>query len=358
LNFRPKGLLLTLPETYPMRIIFTALFFTATTAVFSQTDSATIFLQRGLEEKAKGRVMEQYKALDKAYGYNKTNKQVVQELADVLVALRRYPQARDKYLELEKLGGATSATYKQLMEISFNMRQFDDATKYANALKKQDPSQKVAYYIGKAAYEQENYGDAIKYLNEAAAEDAQNAEIPYYIARSYADMNNFKAAIPFFQKAVSLKPTDARWIYEMALMYYGMHDDKNALKYLLEAANKGYKQDAEFQENLSIAYLDNGEIEKGLDILKGLLQRRPSDQHILELVAQASYDAKKWDDAIGYWDQILALDKENASALYMIGMSYQKKGDVAKGQALCDKAIQIDPSLAKNKQKKQMPGGL
>jgi hypothetical protein len=42
----------------------------------------------------------------------------------------------------------------------------------------------------------------------------------------------------------------------------------------------------------------------------------------------------------------------------MIGMSYQKKGDVAKGQALCDKAIQIDPSLAKNKQKKQLPGGL
>lgn len=346
------------PQIYPMRIIFTVLFFTATTVVFAQTDSATLFLQKGLEEKGKGRVMEQFKALDKAYGYNKTNKQVVQELADVLVALRRYPQARDKYLELEKLGSATAETYRQLMEISFNMRQFDDATKYANALKKQDPSQKVAYYMGKAAYEQENYGDAIKYLNEAANEDPQNAEIPYYIARSYADMNNFKTAIPYFQKAVSLKPTDARWIYEMALIYYGMHDDKNALKYLLEAANKGYKQDAEYQENLAIAYLDNGEQEKGLEIMKSLLQRRPSDQHILELLAQASYDAKKWDDAISYWDQMLALDKENASALYMIGMSYQKKGDVAKGQALCDKAIQIDPSLSKNKQKKQMPGGL
>jgi len=40
----------------------------------------------------------------------------------------------------------------------------------------------------------------------------------------------------------------------------------------------------------------------------------------------------------------------------MIGMSYQKKGDKAKGMQLCDKAIEIDPSLASLKQKKQMMG--
>jgi hypothetical protein len=52
------------------------------------------------------------------------------------------------------------------------------------------------------------------------------------------------------------------------------------------------------------------------------------------------------------------MDKENASALYMIGMSYQKKGEKQKGMDICDKAIQMDPSLAKNKQKMEMPGGL
>ena len=341
-----------------MRTVLTTLLFSAVASVAcAQADSATLYLQKGLLEKEKGRVMESYKALDKAYSYNKSDKKVVQELAEVLVALRRYPQARDKFLELEKAGGATPATFRQLMEISFNMQQFPEAITYANTLKKLDPSQKVGYYMGKAAYEQESYGDAIKYLNEAAAEDAQNAEIPYYIARSYADMQNFKSAVPYFQKAVALKPTETRWIYEMALMYYGMHDDKNALKYLLEAAEKGYKRDAEYLENLSIAYLNTGETEKGLDILKELLQRRPTDQNLLNMIAEAAYDAKKWDDAIGYWDQVLALDKENASALYMIGMSYQQKGEKGKGQALCDKAIQMDPSLAKNKQKKQLPGG-
>jgi tetratricopeptide (TPR) repeat protein len=341
-----------------MRHLITLLFISTTITAFAQSDSATFFLQKGLEEKAKGRVMEQYKALDKAYSYNKTNKEVVQELANVLVALHRYPQARDKFLELEKLGGATTDTYKQLLDISFNLRQFDDVVKYAQALKKADPSQKVAYYMGKAAYEQESLGDAIKYLTEAQTEDPQNAEIPYYIARSYADMNNYKNAVWYFEKAIALKPNESRWIYEMALMYYGMHDDKNALKNLLLAADKGYNKDAEYLENLSIAYLNTGDTEKGMEILKGLLQKRPGDQHLLGMAAEASYDAKKWDDAIGYWDQLLALDKQDASALYMIGMSYQKKGDKAKGQALCDKAIQMDPSLASKKQQKSMPGGL
>src|SRR6476661_5644449 len=172
-----------------MRTLITILLLFIFSCTFAQTDSAAFYLQKGLDEKAKGRVMAQYKALDKAYSYDKTNKQIVGELASVLVTLHRYPQARDKYLELEKLGAATPDTYQQLMEISFNLRQFDDAIKYAQTLKKLDPSQKVAYYMGKAAYEQESLGDAIKYLTRAAIEDPQNAEIPYYIARSYGDMS-------------------------------------------------------------------------------------------------------------------------------------------------------------------------
>jgi tetratricopeptide (TPR) repeat protein len=56
------------------------------------------------------------------------------------------------------------------------------------------------------------------------------------------------------------------------------------------------------------------------------------------------------------WDAILGYDKTNASALYMIGMCYLKKGDKSKGTQLCDKAIEMDPSLAIYKQKKEMAG--
>ena len=73
-------------------------------------------------------------------------------------------------------------------------------------MKKLDPSEKISFYVGKANYEMENYGDALKALNEAAKEDPANAEIPYMIARSYADMMNYKLAVPFFKKAIELDP--------------------------------------------------------------------------------------------------------------------------------------------------------
>jgi tetratricopeptide (TPR) repeat protein len=328
----------------------------STTLTFAQADSAAVYLKKAQDEKAKGRLMETYKQIDKAYSFNKTDKQVVSMLATTLLELRRYPQAREKFLELEKLGDKSPETYKQLMDLSFNLRQLDDAIKYAQLVKKADPNAKIAFPVGKAYYDQENYGEAIKYLTVATQEDPQNGEAPYLIARAYADMSNYKQAMPFFEKAIALQPNNARLLYETGLMYYAMYDKKNTLKYLQLAAEKGYKKDNEFMENLAIAYLDNNEFDKGMEILMESLKRRPSDTNLLNMIAEAAYDAKKFDLAIDYWDRILAMDKENASALYMIGMSYQKKGDKAKGQALCDKAIEMDPSLAKNKKEQKMGG--
>ena len=144
----------------------------------------------------------------------------------------------------------------------------------------------------------------------------------------------------------------------MALIYYAIPDEQNSLKYLLEAGEKGYKKDNEYVQNLATAYMNAGKHQEGITMLKEILQRRPSDVNILNMLAEAYYDTKQYDEAISHFDQILAIDTKNAEALYMIGMSFQKKGDKQKGQALCDKAIEMDPSLQSLKQKKQMPGGM
>jgi tetratricopeptide (TPR) repeat protein len=273
--------------------------------------------------------------------------------------LRRYNQAREMYKKLVSLGDETAANYKQIMTLSFQLKQNDDVLLYADKLKKADPTEKVNYFVGKVHYDNDNYGDAIKFLNAAANDDPQNAEIPYLIAHSYADMMNYKQSIPYFQKAISLNPNQNYWIYELGLICYAMQDDKNALKYILEAGDKGYKKDNDYLENLGIAYLNVGNLDEGVKILGEILKRKPSDINILNMVAEAYYYKGKYDDAMNYWDKILEYDKESASSLYMIGMCYQKKGgkeNMAKGVALCDKAIEMDPALASLKQKKMMAG--
>lgn len=338
------------------RNLFTLALLLATSLAFSQTDSAEYFFQKGLTEKQNGRLMESYKNLHKAISYDASNKKIVKEYAITCLNLRKYNEARETYKKLVALGDESAENYKELMTLSYNLKQNDDVILYANKLKEIDPSEKVAYYIGKVNYDQDNYGDAIRYLNIAAKEDPQNADVPYMIAHCYADMMNYKQCIPYFQKAIALDTTKNYWVYELGLVYYAMNDDKSSLRYILMAADRGYKRDNDYMENLGIAYLNVGDLTNGIKIMNEILKKRPSDINILDMVAEAYYYKGKYQDAMDYWDKILGFDKTNASALYMIGMCYQKKGDKDKGMQLCDKAIEMDPNLAGLKQKRMMAG--
>jgi len=337
-------------------ILLTILSLGVASATYSQADSANIFFQKALAEKQAGRKLEVWKNLEKAYKYNPGDKAIVTELADISLDLRKYAQAREMYQKLEQMGDNSPALYKQLLNLSFNTKRFDDAIIYADKLKKSDPNEKVSYFLGKIYYDRDDYGEAIKYLQAAEKEDPQNAEVPYLIARSYADMMNYKLSIPYFDKAIALAPDKNNWVYELGLIYYAMNADKDALKYILLAGEKGYKKDNDYLENLGVAYLNVGKLEEAMAILKEILAKKPSDLNILNMVAEAYYYAGKFQDAIDYWDKVLTYDKTNAQSLYMIGMSYQKKGEKEKGVALCDKAIEMDPGLAVYKQKKSMPG--
>jgi tetratricopeptide (TPR) repeat protein len=330
--------------------------FSITSKGFSQKDSADYFLRKGLEEKQNGRRMESLKNLEKAAHFDENNKEVVAGLASAYLDLRKYAQARETFKKLVALGDESAANYKQLMTLSFNLKLSDDAILYAKKLKQIDPSEKVNYIIGKINYDRDNYGEAIQYLNDAGKEEPSNAEIPYLIARCYGDMMNYKLAVPNFQKAIQLDPSKTNWMYELGLTCYAMNDDKNALKYILEAGEKGYPKDNDYMENLGIAYLNTGNLDDGAKIMTEILKKRPSDLNILNMLAEAYYYKGKYQQAMDYWDTMLGYDKTNASALYMIGMCYMKKGDKEKGTRLCDKAIEMDPNLASHKQKKMDMG--
>src|SRR5690349_10859419 len=80
--------------------------------LFAQSDSAAYFLQKGLDEKEKGRRLESMKQFEKAYQYNAADKNIINELALAYYDLRRYGQSREKYQKLEQLGDQSALTYK------------------------------------------------------------------------------------------------------------------------------------------------------------------------------------------------------------------------------------------------------
>ena len=326
-------------------------------ASFAQhTDSSMLAYQSGLTEKHAGRHKVAYDHLRKAVMLNPDHTDAQRELGLAAIELRQFEVSKQAFLKVLDKETDDPQAIENLATLNFWTRRWDDAIKYGLKMQELKIGTRVNYLIGKSYYEKENFGQAFRYLDAAYKEEPTNAEIPFLFARSFVEMSNYKQAVKYYLEAIALDSTKVNWIYETAMAYSSIPDDKTAIKYYELAMLKGHKVDNDFIENLSNSYILAGMPDKGIDMLLKLLELRPADMELLNSIADTYYRLGKYDDAVNYWDKMLFYDKENARPLYMIGMSYQKKGDIKRGQAICDKAIEMDPSLKMLRQEKRAPG--
>jgi tetratricopeptide (TPR) repeat protein len=322
---------------------------------FTQSsDSSAIFYQKAMTEKSNRLFMMAYNDFQKSLHYKADFIDAERQLGLTTVEMKKYEEAIQIFLKVTELQKDDTTALVNLATLYFWTRLWQQATDYAQRAQRLHAGKNWNYVIGRSFYEQEDYGQAFKFLQAAFREDSINAEIPYLLARGFIEMNNYKPALPYLQKAISLDSSKVQWIYQCALTFATIYDDKSAIKYYELAAARGYRKDNDYYENLSDSYVSSGQPEKGLELMLVVLQKKPADVELLYSVANTYYKIGKYEQAIDYWDRILSFDKDNAKALYMIGMAYQKKGDSGKGKQLCDKAIEMDPSLKNLKQEKKL----
>ena len=335
-----------------MKSLFSILILAAPAIGFSQSDSASYYLQKGNDAKQARLFLVASQQYKKAIGFDAGNTNAQRELGNVSLEMRKFPDAILAYTEVIKKEPNDPVANENLANLYFQTRKWNEAITAAQKMKQLKIGKNADYIIGKSYNELEDYGQSFTYLQAAAKQDSLNAEIPYTIARANVEMSNYRAAAPYFLKAIALDTTKPRWVYETALNFAAIPDDKTAITYYLLAASRGYKTDNDYIENLSISYEGTKQLDKAIEMLNQLLEKKPADLVLLNAVGEMYYKTGKYQLAIDSWDKILGLDKQNAHALYNIGLAYQKKGDKDKGMQLCDKAIAMDPSLANLKQKK------
>lgn len=342
-----------------MKNLFVGIFiFLSFQSFAADRDSASYYFQKAMIEKSSSHHLVAFQLLQKASAFDVTDMQITTELGLVAMELRKYEAAKEAFTKVYQSDNKNKQAIDNLAHINFYLRKFDDAIQFAKLMIKYNIGDDADYIIGKSEYENENYYDAVKYLEGYFSRHTDRSDIAYALGRSYVEMSNYKTAASWYEKAVAMQADNNRWIYEMALVYYAIPDDRNAIRCFELAAEKGYKKDNDFYENLGNAYMNTRQVDKGIECYNVVLQRKPNDPELLYNIADAYYRAGKYTEAIQYWDRILQNDKKNARSLYMIGMSYQKKGEKDKGQQICDAAIAMDPSLANNRHQIQMSPGL
>jgi tetratricopeptide (TPR) repeat protein len=337
------------------QVIFLVLYMQAS-AVFAQNiDSARFYFEKGIQEKNNHRFLMASKNFDKAISFDKKYSEAYIENANANLEMHKTDPALANFTEAYKLQPDNNEIIRQLSILYFNNRQFQKAIDLSQSCKNCPESNRI---LGISNYNLEDYSKAQIFLQKAISENDNDAESAYTLGRTYLELENEKAAIPMFQRAITLQPGRNGWMYELGLIYYSQDDYRNALKYIQMAADSGYTKSNDFYENLGFAQLYTGDMLSGIKTLNEVLNRKPNNKELLNNIANALYEIKRYDDALTYFEKLLQLNPKDASSLYMIGMTFQKKGEKEKGQKICDKAIEMDPGLARNRQKKEMPSGL
>ena len=317
------------------------------------TDSSSFYFNKGLHEKGNQRLLVASQAFDKAISINPQYKEAYLENAQLLMQMKQLHKAKENYSKLYELDPQNKTAIRELMEIYYNYNQFDKAIELAKKCSECENAQRI---IGMSLYKLEDYAEAEKALLAVLQKNAQDAEATYTLARNFLDMESYKKAVPWYEKAVAMAGSKNVWMYELGLLYYNNNDYKNAVIAFEKAAAAGYEQKNDFNENLGFAYIYSGDFDNGEKILADLVRRRPGDKELIRDVAAAFFDSKNFDKALDYCQKLLEIDMKDGKALYQAGLCFQKKGMVERGMQMCDKAIELDPSLAGLKSKKLSPG--
>jgi tetratricopeptide (TPR) repeat protein len=318
------------------------------------TDSAQFYFKKGMDEETARRYLVASKNFDKSIEFNPNFIEAFVENGKVNLEMRKIDAALNSFTKANQLDPANIDAIKQLATLYFNNRQFQKAIEMAQKCNCSESDRIIAM----CNYNGEDYGQAIAGLKKVLAKFPGDAEAYYTLGRSYLELEEYKNAIPYYQKAVELDTTKNVWMYELGLICYNQDQFADALKYFKMASAAGYSSSNDYLENIGFAYLYTHDIENGMKNLSIILSRKPNNIELLTDIAQAMYQAKQYDNALVYYQKLIELNPKDSKALYMAGITFQKQGQKEKGQAICEKAIAMDPSLAEKRHKKGDQFGL
>ena len=337
-----------------MKNIFTICLLLLSVHVFSKTlDSSAHYFQKGIEEKTARRFLVAAGYFDKAIHFNSNYTEAYIENGFVNKEMRRTDAAMQNFTKAYELDPGNDVVLKELAELYYSYRQYQKAVDFAQKCKGCDNKDRI---IAMSYFGMEDYGRAEKALLALVAKNANDAEATYMLAKTYLEMGLDGKAIPYYEKAIQADGTKSRWSFELGLLYYNSDNYKKAVVYFNKAIEQGFMQNNDFNENLGFAYLYSGEFDKGEKLLNEIMERKPGDREIIRDIALAFYDGKMYDKCLDYCQKLLEMDKNDGKALYQAGLCFQRKGQVQRGQQMCDRAIELDPSLNKLRQKKMMMG--
>lgn len=215
---------------------------------------------------------------------------------------------------------------------------------------------KFQYYYNLAhAYQtQKNYAKAVSTLNnaEGLAPDDQKPAVYKLRGFAYAAQKSWDEAVDDLERAVKAKP-DGTTQVQLGKAYFAMGDYATAAARLHKAIKS--KPSAETHRLLAEALMNlaakaTSEAEKTAKYTEALAEAKKSlgieaSTATRYLVARAALGARRYDEAIAGFSEVLESDAGNCNAMANMGKACTAKGDWADAVAALENATRCRPDM-------------
>ncbi|MBP1166589.1 MULTISPECIES: tetratricopeptide repeat protein [unclassified Chryseobacterium] len=233
----------------------------------------------------------------------------------------------------------------------FNRKNYDEAIRgydYLLAIN----SNSVGVYANKAAcYEAlGQYQKAIETYEEMLELEYTKAFTFYKIGLCNKALKQPIIALNAFQKSLREDPQFYLAMMEQSYLYEEMGGMSEALYYAKEATQLN-ENNLDYQKRLAFLFIDSGKFEESLTCLKKLVDAEPSRFYNWYAYSEVLMLVGEYEDAVTVLNKALK-NHHRAELFYQLSNCFFNLKDQDKGMEALQKALDLDPSLVKDMQKK------
>lgn len=320
--------------------------------------------------------------------------QTIDALAQALLTDDQFDAALKQYKDLAEADPENSEALVHIAEIQRREGKYEDALATIRKARKLDPTSLEAGYnegllldvlgrLDEAAQTYQSMVDATSHANGAYTSEEKNNRSIFLerLGAVYVEQNKTDLALATYQKMIDLGGDAAVRGYQGEVDAY--RDDHQFDK-AIDISRKAVAADPKNRDlKLMLAgeLADHGQVDEAMSIANGLLNKTPDDRAVYLAIAQMNIRLKRWKDAEdaldeaeplstkkedrtyllflrgewaerqkhadaaeNYFNQVLALDPQNAMTLNYLGYMWADKGEkLPDALKMIRKAVDLEP---------------
>jgi len=202
----------------------------------------------------------------------------------------------------------------------------------------------VYSHMGYAAQQLKQYEQSTQFYEKAKTyvDPEDTSKIDFYIALNYRGEKKWDNAIDLLNKMVQENANDTDSWELLSLIYEEKGDTQNSDK-IIEHLITTYPNSLQYVLMKAERLQRREQYQESITYLKGILPRFPSDDRTLFLLGAASERLKKYDDAEGFFRQVIEVNPQNSDAYNYLGYMLIDIGTrVQEGLDLVKRALELD----------------